>query len=678
MPDCNRNPNPNPLDVDVDVVGTIQRRRCYWSNRKRSKSSTTSTTSNFRARLSLLLLLLLWTLAVANGNDAPEPLPLGKKYLATVSDGGAFSDSDTSFRQAFCDRYTEMDSSQGEITVGNALSGAHLNVALKPDKYFRYNDTDGINSEYPGIHARILDRIAEQGNFTWRDSFGIFTYEQKGPNRSITELLTWGVDKYDLMLGTFTPSVERINQGVSFVNGHFDGSLVLVRDVEPPVRKIDWFNFLKPFDWVVWGWVLGVVIFSAFAYQLIESIGGKGARYRDEPITGRVWLMDNLYLSFINLTGNYSYEPTTLGGRVFGFFFAFWAMLITAAYTANLASLLVVKAAPDLRVASIEDAISRRLRICVHSTSYSDNLLREKYPDITPLLVPVPIYEDMYTSVRKGEEIDNNTCDVMVAYKQDFEVSKMRQETNPKCSLEWEGRQVKILTDGFVTKLDPGVGCTDLVNEVIGFYMHKMKDDGELEELWLEHNNFYSTEGHCKSGGASDGNRRLTATTTHGHRSLKGGGKGGAAAMGGASGGEDKDSNALTIKDMAGTLLFQIIGSAIAIAVAVVSRFDPNTKKKVLQRSASARNIGLAGGNRDITTEESEEEAFYDVNEATVQGHLHELTQQMDALSTMIQGIQDKLENNDAAARNETSKNWVQPFFAAKTEATVKDTASIN
>ena len=326
---------------------------------------------------------------------------------------------------------------------------------------------------------------------------------------------------------------------------------------------------------------------------------------------------------------------------------------IAAAYTANLASLLVVKAVPDLRVASIEDAIGRRMRICVHGTSYSDSYLRKKYPEITPLLVPISNYQDMYTSVLQGGEIDNNMCDVMVAYKQDYQVSIQQQETNPKCSLQWEGRQVKILTDGFVTKLDPGARCTDLVNEVVGFYMHKLKEDGELEELWFEHNDFYSTEGHCKSGGggSGDGNRRLTSTTTttDGHRSLKTAAIASAAANG-SGGGANDDSNALSVKDMAGTLLFQIIGSAIAIAVAIVSRFDPNTKKKVLQRRASARNLGPEGAvNRDLKRLESlEEEEFYDVSESSVQGHLHELSQQVDTLATMIQGIQNKLDNNNA------------------------------
>mmetsp|Transcript_2999 Transcript_2999/g.6040 ORF Transcript_2999/g.6040 Transcript_2999/m.6040 type:complete len:121 (+) Transcript_2999:721-1083(+) len=75
---------------------------------------------------------------------------------------------------------------------------------------------------------------------------------------------------------------------------------------------------------------------------------------------------------------------------------------------------------------------------------------------------------------------------------------------------------VEMPMDGFVTKPDPGVGCRDPVHPVVGVCVHKTKDDGEPEELWLEHNNFYSDEGHCTSdgGGSSDGTRRLAATTT--------------------------------------------------------------------------------------------------------------------------------------------------------------------
>jgi len=61
---------------------------------------------------------------------------------------------------------------------------------------------------------------------------------------------------------------------------------------------------------------------------LIEWIGG-----RQDPVSNRSWTMRNIYLRFLNFTGNYSYQPKTFGGQVFGFFFAFWAMLVTAAAT---------------------------------------------------------------------------------------------------------------------------------------------------------------------------------------------------------------------------------------------------------------------------------------------------------------------------------------------------------
>uniref|UniRef100_A0A6V0C4U3 Uncharacterized protein n=1 Tax=Pseudo-nitzschia australis TaxID=44445 RepID=A0A6V0C4U3_9STRA len=193
---------------------------------------------------------------------------------------------------------------------------------------------------------------------------------------------------------------------------------------------------------------------------------------------------------------------------------------------------------------------------------------------------------------------------------------------------------VEMPMDGFVTKPDPGVGCRDPVHPVVGVCVHKTKDDGEPEELWLEHNNFYSDEGHCTSdgGGSSDGTRRLaatttTTTTTHGHRnrSLRGAGTGGAAAMGGASAGEDNDSKSLSSEDMAGTLLLQIVGSAIAIVVAIVSRFDPNTEKEMSQRRASI----------NAELRKKDEDEANDVTESTVRGHLHELkTRRVDALAS--------------------------------------------
>ena len=253
--------------------------------------------------------------------------------IATLSDGGAFADSGRTFRQDFCQRSEEVagggSDSRAQVqdrpTVATALQGIELRPSIVPGPYFLYDDENGIDPIYPGIHARMLDYIAERGNFTWRNSFGVWTREQKG-NRSITDLLVWGADKYDVLVGTYTPSTDRMRRGISFVDGHFDGSLIMIRDVPPPEEGIGWFNWLLPFEPGVWVALIVTVVLSSFVYQFIEDIGG--TRYKDHGDGSfRSWTMTNLYRSFLNFTVNYSYEPTTLGGRVFGVSFAFWAML---------------------------------------------------------------------------------------------------------------------------------------------------------------------------------------------------------------------------------------------------------------------------------------------------------------------------------------------------------------
>lgn len=557
--------------------------------------------SSLLCRLPVVILSI--TLAVSVRAAATDP-PLDN-VRATISDGGTFSETGNQFRQDFCLRYSRESS---EEDISSALNGTQLNVYAKSGKYFLYDKATGFNPEYPGIHARMMDHIAQKGGFTWRDSFGEWGEEEKG-NSSFTELLQWGTDKYDLLLGTYTPSTERMKGGVSFVKGHFDGSLILIRDVDPPEIKIDWINWTKPFDIWVWATILAVIVASAFSYQLVESLGAKGRVEKDKSV--RVWVMENLYLSFVNFTGNYSYEPETLGGRVFGIAFAFWAMLITAAYTANLASLLVGKAKVDLRVHDIQDVINRRLYVCVHETSFSDNYLRTEHPEIAPYLVPVA-KSDMYSSLVEG------MCDVLVAYKRDFETAQKQKASNPDCTLKWEGKTVKNLADSFTTKHDAGLYCTDLVNEVFSYYITEMEDDGTLETLWREHDEYYSDEGHCG------------ASTTKGRRRLGGTAKKGAASGGAVVGGGTQNvsrSPSLSLVELAGTMLFQVVGFIIALAVAFVSGFEPKTKsKRHVRRELTKRNLSVG-----CDSDDDEKRA------GSVQKELRQLNERIDVMTGMLQ-----------------------------------------
>lgn len=160
----------------------------------------------------------------------------GDKATLTV---GAFN-TDYNFRQSFCDRYNSLynetsyilskknnsvdgdehfddfgvkdasnpssssaaspSSSEGEaeaeeeaITIANVLSGTNINLIIADDGvHLNYNEERGgrIDTTVPGLHAGILDSIAAKSNFTWRDSFGIFYYDEiTDRNESFTTFL---------------------------------------------------------------------------------------------------------------------------------------------------------------------------------------------------------------------------------------------------------------------------------------------------------------------------------------------------------------------------------------------------------------------------------------------------------------------------------------------------------
>ena len=545
---------------------------------------------------------------------------------ATLSDGGAFSETGISFRQSFCDRYEKMINTtitgNEEISVRDALSGAQINVLMFHGKFFNYSEDTGIDPDHPGVNANILDYIADTANLTWRNSFAIWTAEERG-NKSYTEFLQWSTDKYDVVIGEWTESTDRMNLGISFINPHFDGSLIMVRDVAPPESKVDIFNWLSPFSNQVWLVIVAIVIFSSFVNLFLEQIG----KQRHEDLSFRKWLMDNLYLSFLNITANYSYEPQTLGGRVFGVSFAFWAMLITAAYTANLASLLVTKTVPTLRVNDIQEAIDLNLKICVHATSYSETYMKENYPFSTPLLVLRANEEDMYDSLL------NKECDILLAYKQSFETYKLRDDTNPDCTLAWEGRVVKTLNDGYSSKLDPAVKCTDLVNEVFNYYITEIIDNGFLDQQWRQHTQKVATPGHCAAPLDNNMKSESTNSATN-RRHLKATGDEAAATATATSGASTIESDSLSLNEMAGTMIFQVIGSGIAILVALLSRFErkKNVKRhttSTMQNFKKKNSANTAEGQRDVQAQLDD-----------LQSTQKELAQQMNMVISMLENMQ--------------------------------------
>jgi ABC-type amino acid transport substrate-binding protein len=128
-----------------------------------------------------------------------------------------------------------------------------------------------------------------------------------------------------------------------------------------------------------------------------------------------------------------------------------------AAYTANLASLLVERAAKPWQLNTIEDAIDLNYRICIEANTGSEKHMKKKYPLSIPLLQRYESDEDMYDALNSKE------CDIMVGYSNLFELYELKQEYNPSCSFVREGQKVLELYQSFATKLDGCNKCSSLV-----------------------------------------------------------------------------------------------------------------------------------------------------------------------------------------------------------------------
>lgn len=564
--------------------------------------------------------------------------------------------SGISHRQSFCEQNDAM-LKDPSIHVEHALNGAHLNVLLYYEAesgHFNYDEETGIDPINPGILADILDYVAERTNITWRNSFGI-TAEDRG-NVTFNELLQWGTETYDIYVGDWARSSERRNLGIDFCDPFYDGDIILVRKVNPEQwnHGIVWLNWIIPFEKEVWWVIIATLFLSGFTYQIIEYITNeRGDR------TLRRWTMDHLYLSFINFTQNYAHEPTTLGGRIFAFFFAFWAMLIGAAYTANLASLLVDRSTNPLVINNIRDVINNGLILCTHSSSVSESIIKAKYPNIIPLLVPRATELEMYNALNLGE------CDVLLGAKQSFEVFEHKEEFNKDCDLVWEGRVVKHIGKSFATMIDPGTLCSSLVNEVFNFYLSEMSDSGLLAELWDKHNQQQATlEKSCDASSSSgNGGRRLLAaaieennsflggedvTTTTNHRYLKSGGRNAASSSSSLTGNDDKESERLSLTQMAGTFMLLAVGSLVAICVTFASSFEKkkNIKRQVKKKSRrQLSSIAAATGDGSLGMTVGGSSSFHNRLDA-LDREVNGLDLKIDAVLSLLQSMKDSNHND--------------------------------
>ena len=294
------------------------------------------------------------------------------------------------YRQNFCDEQERYQN--GELEINLALEGRHLNVALGPNPTFFKRNLDGsINQEYPGLVPVLLDEVARRGKFTWRDSFAVHGVEISS-DKTFTDILVWLVDTYDVAAGWWFPLHERESRGVSFPKGWYDGSIIIVTKQE----SNSYFGTFSPFSWSQ-PFTPSVWALLCFTMVITGLIGGQlDPMERRKGNLTLSYFLSSIHASVLVFTGHLDLNPSTHAAQLISLSLSFFAMLMLSAYTANLASFLVLeKSSIATHINTVNDIVRNQKTMCVYGQTatktevesiYSDAIFVEKANDKELLL----------------------------------------------------------------------------------------------------------------------------------------------------------------------------------------------------------------------------------------------------------------------------------------------------
>jgi len=379
------------------------------------------------------------------------------------------------FRQDVCERQRQYDS--GEIThLEEALKGLELRTVSIISPYFKLNnETGALDEEYPRLTAVLLDELARLGQFTWRNTYAVTT--PPIADKSWTELLKWSVDTYDVSIDWWPKSLDRLALGINFPGSWYDASIILVgKKNREKKTKFKFFSWLDPFRSEVWILILVTIVGSGLTYCALEKIDVKTDRgeLQNKPI-------ETIFLAGLAFTTQFDFNPRTHPARLFTFSLSFWAMLMSATYTANLASFLVIKHTPKNTINDLEGAVQSGMRLCIWGTTVVNELLDDAFPSKKDNFIIKEREIEIFEGVSRGE------CDFAATTITSWETYKRDVKIDGVCDLEWVGRVFRGIHAGFGTKTDAGSRCTSLIKDVLELQLFKMREQGFIEEAWIEH-----------------------------------------------------------------------------------------------------------------------------------------------------------------------------------------------
>ena len=380
-------------------------------------------------------------------------------------------------RANLCERAHEI--ANGTRLVEDGLRGVHLHVASDVwdwvDNFLRW---DKNTKSWSGLEVDLLDRLSRLAGFT----YDFVMVNGLLNSTSSTDALLQAMQNHDLVAGGYwqmTP--PRLAARATTPYAFIDTNVYLVTApplVEELTMKVV-LSCLTPFSPVLWATFVALTIGTGIVFRKIERVGEEqpDKQVKTHLKQSLTDYADAIYDSMGHFTGANGFVPKTAAGKVLMTSWAWCSVFLLSAFTANLASFLVVKADLKAGFSNMREAMAQDRVIAMPLGWAHQEWFANTYPSYAHSVATTEPLQDM------GRNVLNRTYDSALLTKFDFTKLKHDPDVRPKCSLQSVGDPVLTTSAGWVVFHDMETHCTLLVREVLAVWFVRLEMEGRLREM---------------------------------------------------------------------------------------------------------------------------------------------------------------------------------------------------
>lgn len=229
----------------------------------------------------------------------------------------------------------------------------------------------------------------------------------------------------------------------------------------------------------------------------------------------------------MTFTGNFDFHPVSSAARLWAVSLTFWALILSAAYTANLASFLVVRTTSLVQIKNTNIICSNQLPLCALENSISERFFKSACP--SAIIIKKLDVDSIIMSLRSGE------CSVALTGRSTYDLME-RNALNSDCSL----MAIEAVTrkpSGFAVGADSSK-CSYHLFSVLDLYFLEMQIDGFITRTWDKYLLDMENQSCVSTSSANSSNNSGNAK--------------------------------LSIKDIEGIFIFHAILSCVALLIAIL------------------------------------------------------------------------------------------------------------